>query len=121
MATEVKTAGIGNTSHADYQKSSDRTGVSGVADSGHQDRRDLGDKVSDKADDFAHKAKEAGETMKEKASHVGHSMQEAGHNIAEKSKHGHQAICSFTRENPTAAVLMAFGIGAILARILPKW
>lgn len=111
MATEVKTAGIDNTYRSD-QKTSDRT-------SGPIARRDLADKASDMADDVAHKAKEAGEKLIDKASDVGHSMQETGHNIAEKTRHTHQVICDFTRENPTAAVLMAFGLGAILARILP--
>ncbi len=115
MATEFKTAGIENNYRTDHQKSSDRGGMSDGANA----RRDLADKASDMADGVANKAKEAGDKFMSKASDVGHSMQETGHNIAEKSKSGHRAICAFTKENPTAAVLMAFGLGAILARILP--
>jgi ElaB/YqjD/DUF883 family membrane-anchored ribosome-binding protein len=116
MATEVKAAGIDNAFRADRQKTSDYTGMTDAATA----RRDLGDKASDMASDVAHKAKEAGDTLMDKASDFGHSMQETGHSLAEKAKHTQNAICDFTRENPTAAVLMAFGVGAVLARILPR-
>lgn len=116
MATEVKAAGIDNAFRTEHQKANDNTGMSGGAGA----RRDFGDKASGLASDVAHKAKDLGDTLMDKASDVGHSMQETGHNIAEKSKHTHQAVCDFTRENPTAAVLMAFGLGAILARLLPR-
>lgn len=128
MATEVKTTGMETATGSNYPRTGERAGMSDVSNTGTSTRRDLGDK----ADEAAHKAREAGETLKDKAkdagetikdkaSEVGHSMQETGHNIAEKSKTSHQAICKFTRENPTAAVLLAFGVGAILARVLPKW
>ena len=116
MANEARASGgFDSASRQDQQRSGDRTGTT----YGALARRDLGDKPSDMADDVSNKAREAGYTLMDRASDVGHSVQEAGHNIAEKSKHTHQAICGFTKENPTAAVLMAFGLGALLARILP--
>lgn len=121
MATEIKSQGIDSNYRTDQQKSGDRTGLTDSAGSGSSTRRDFADKGSDIADDIAHKAKQAGETLKDKADDFGHSMQETGHNIAEKTKHGHKAVCDFTRDNPTAAILIAFGVGAILARVLPKW
>lgn len=119
MATEVRTSGIDGGYRSEPQKAGDRTGMTDSANSGSSTRRDFADKASDVGDDIAHKAKQAGDTLRDKASDVGHSMQEAGHNIAGRAKHTHQAICSFAKENPTAAVLMAFGLGAMLARILP--
>lgn len=116
MATEVKTSGIDNAIRAEHQRINDRAGMAGGATT----VRELGDKASDLANEVAHKARELGDTLIDKASDVGHSMQETGHNIAEKSKHTHQAVCDFTKANPTAAVLMAFGLGAILARLLPR-
>ena len=115
MATEVKSTGIDSAYRAEHQKTSDQSGMSGGASA----RRDFEDKASEMADSAAHKAKEVGNSFMDKASDVGHSMQETGHNIAEKTKHTHRAVCDFTKENPTAAILMAFGLGAILARVLP--
>lgn len=119
MATEVKAAGTDNTYRSDHLKTNDRTGMADGGAGGSIAKRDIADKASDMADGVAHKAKQAGDTFMDKASDVGHSMQETGHNIVEKTKHTHQVICNFTKDNPTAAVLMAFGLGAILARILP--
>ncbi len=116
MATEDKAAGIDSAFRTEHQKANDNTGMSGGAGA----RRDFGDKASDLASEVAHKAREAGDSLMDKASDLGHSVQETGHNIAEKSKHTHQAVCDFTKANPTAAVLMAFGLGAILARLLPR-
>ncbi len=114
MTTEIKPAGIDSIYRSDQHKSGDR----GLTD-GSGGRRDIADKASDLAGGVAHKAREAGDTFMDKASDVGHSIQETGHNIAEKGKTSYHAVCDFTKANPTAAVLMAFGIGAILARILP--
>ena len=118
MASDVKGTGMENAYRSEHQKSSDRTGLTDGA-GGPNAKRDFGDKASDMADDVAHKARQAGGKLQNKASNVGDSMQEAGHEFAEKSKHTHEAIVGFTKENPTAAVLLAFGLGAILARILP--
>jgi len=119
MANEIKSSGIDNTYRSEHEKRSDSASV--VADPTKDSiaKRNFSDSASGMADDVAHKAKEAGDTLKDKASDVGHSLQDTGHNIAEKTKHSHKAICDFTKENPTAAVLMAFGVGAILARVLP--
>ena len=104
MASEVKSTGIDSAFRSDHQRIGER---------------DLADRASDKADRMADKAKEAGDTFMDKAGDVKHSVQATGHNIAERTKHTHQAICDFTKENPTSAVLLAFGLGAILARVLP--
>lgn len=114
MTTEVKTARIGSSYHSEYQKASDRAGVTGDAGSGQNTDRGLADNASGMADDVAYKAKKAGDTVKDKAGEV-------GHDIAEKSRHAHHAICDFTKENPSVAVAMAFGLGAVIARVLPRW
>jgi ElaB/YqjD/DUF883 family membrane-anchored ribosome-binding protein len=119
MAIETKATGNESMQRSDHQKTGGHTGFIEDGKTSSVTRRDFGDKVSDLADDVKDKAKEAGDTFMEKAGDVKHSMQDAGHNIAEKSRHTHEAIVHFTRDNPTAAVLMAFGLGAILARILP--
>lgn len=119
MASETTTPGIDNPFRSEYQKTSERARLSADSTLNPGTKRDLGDKTSDVADDVASKAKDAGDAFIDKAGEVGHSMQETGHNIAEKTKHTHQAIRRFTKENPTAAVLMAFGVGAMLARMLP--
>lgn len=108
MATEVKPTTNDSTFRPDHQKTGGRISTMSDANSG-----------SDMASDITHKAKEAGDTIKDKTHDVGHSMQDAGHTISEKYKDTHKAICDFTKENPTSAVLIAFGLGAILARILP--
>lgn len=119
MATEVKTSGIDGTYGSDQQKKNDRLGITDSSNAHSNTNRDLSDRASDMADDVSHKAKQTGDTLKEKASDIGHSMQESGHHLAEKTKTSHKAICDFTKENPTVAVLMAFGLGAIISRILP--
>ena len=119
MTTEVKAAGMGNTYRSDQQKKNDRVGMDDHASGGSIARRDGSDKATDIAEDVSHKAKEAGETIKDKVSDIGHSLQETGHNLSEKSKHSHKAMCDFTKENPTVAVLIAFGLGTLVSRILP--
>lgn len=98
MASNVKTD---NTYRSDDLKSNDRTGMMDAAANGPCANRDFPDKAFDMA------------------GAVGHSMQETGKYFEEKTKNTYQAICDFTKENPTAAVLVAFGLGTILARILP--
>lgn len=119
MANEVKAPKIDSSYKSDSQRASDLTGLKDDSGYNPSGDRDLTDRAADKADSFADKAKDAGDSFMDKASDIGHSMQDQGHNIAEKSKKSHQAICKFTKENPTTAVLMAFGLGAILARVLP--
>ncbi|MCC5785290.1 MAG: hypothetical protein JJU33_01160 [Phycisphaerales bacterium] len=46
------------------------------------------------------------------------AMEEAGHHISEKATQTHQVICDFTKENPTAALVMAFALGVVLSRFL---
>lgn len=119
MAGDTMTSGIDSPFRSEHQKTTDRARLSGDSMTNPGVKRDLGEKASDAADDVASKAKDAGDAFIDKAGEVGHSMQETGHDIAEKTKHTHQAIRRFTKENPTAAVLMALGVGAILARMLP--
>ena len=47
-----------------------------------------------------------------------HSMQKDAQGISEKATHTHQVICDFTKENPTAALVMAFALGVVLSRFL---
>lgn len=119
MATEVKSPGIDTSSRSGQQKAGDHTGKTDGADSGPNAWRDLTDKGSDVADDVAHMARQSGDTLKDKADDFGRSLQETGHTIAEQTRDGHEAVCDFTREYPTAAVLMAFGLGVIVAHFLP--
>ena len=134
MANETKAIGIDSDYRTDQHKTS--IGMPGGASPSSIASRDLHGKASDMADDPTHKswdadddsfmdkakdkAKDAGDAIMHKASDVGYSMKEAGHDIAVKSRHSHQAVCSFARKNPTTAVLLAFGVGAIVARILPR-
>ena len=118
MATDVKSSGM-ESIHRSGQQSGERAGINAATHEGSSTRYDLKGNEAGSADSIAGKAKEAGDTLMDNASDDGHSMQETGHNIAEKSKHAHKAICDFTKENPSAAILLAFGLGAILARVLP--
>lgn len=108
MDSEVKPSGIGNATRSDYQSPGNRS-------SGSHARRDL----DDIADDVADKARDAGDTLKDKASDAAHAMQQTGEDLAEKAKHTHRAICDYTKENPTAAMITAIAVGVILSRILP--
>lgn len=119
MATEARTSGIDRHSSSENQKPSDRIGMNDGLASNSAVNRDFIDKASGTADEIKHKASDVGQTIMDKASDIGHSIQDTGHNIAEKSKKSHDAICSFTKSNPTAAVLISFGLGALIARILP--
>ncbi|MCC5822624.1 MAG: hypothetical protein LAT64_03520 [Phycisphaerales bacterium] len=112
MANDVKAGGIDTTYRSDYQKRSDRANIAGETGSGRIDIRDDVNKASEMADEIAHKPREACGTFKDKATDVGHAVEG-------KTKRSHRAICDFTKKNPTAAVLTAFGLGAILARVLP--
>lgn len=117
MPTEVKAGGIDSTRRSD-QQSNDRTGTRDRDTSGPIAGRDLADRESDMVHSIA-ETREAGVPVRDGAGEAGDSMQETRQNIAEKTKDTHQRICHFTRENPTAAVLMACALGAILIRILP--
>ncbi|TVQ62436.1 MAG: hypothetical protein EA379_05265 [Phycisphaerales bacterium] len=108
MGIETKSAANDSGYRTDAQRASDRASLSEHGSAASGMKRDFGEKATDVADNLAHHAHDAG-----------HAIQDAGQSIAKKSKHAHGAVCSFTKENPTTAVLIAFGIGAILARILP--
>lgn len=119
MATDYKSAASDSGYRTEAQRTNDRTGMSGQSGDTSVMKRDIGDKATDLANDILHKAKDVGDDIAHKANDAGHAIHDAGQNIARKTKHAHEVVCDFTKENPTAAVLIAFGIGAIIARILP--
>ncbi|TVQ74987.1 MAG: hypothetical protein EA380_11750 [Phycisphaeraceae bacterium] len=95
------------------QKPGDRhTYSDGRGDSAYaevkSDAKDLGDKASGMIDKVSEKAHSAGD-----------AMMDVGKDVVDHTRDGYTAVCKFTKQNPTAAVLIAFGAGAILARLLP--
>jgi ElaB/YqjD/DUF883 family membrane-anchored ribosome-binding protein len=106
MANEIKDATRESSFRTDQHKHNDRSPFG-------EPKKDTGHEYVDKASNVAH-------DMVDKAHDASNAVAETGENIAHKFEEGHKKVCSFTRENPTAAVLIAVGVGAIIARLLPS-
>jgi len=121
MANDMKTSGIDSSSRTEHQRTMERGSLTDEKGYGQRGSKDLAEKASDAGDKIAEKASDAGETLAEKAKSAGHAVMESGEDFADRAKGVHSTICKFTKDNPTASVLIAFGAGAVLARLLPKW
>ncbi len=66
-----------------------------------------------------HKTSDVIDKVSEKAHSAGETIVDAGKDVVDHTRDGYNAVCKFTKQNPTAAVLLAFGAGAILTRLLP--
>jgi len=106
MANEIKDAPRESTFRTEQQKLQDRSPFG-------EPKKDGGHEYVDKASSVAH-------DMVDKAHDAGHAVAETGENIAHKFEDAHSQVCGFTKKNPTAALLIAVGVGAILARLLPS-
>jgi len=49
---------------------------------------------------------------------VGEAAMDAGRRVADTVKSGHERVREYVTEHPTTSVLIAAGVGAILARLL---
>ncbi len=99
--------------------SSDRhTSFSEVRDDVHAVGSDLSKLGSDAVDYATGAALGAADAAKQKAREgVGYAS-DAAKKATDYSKQAHEQMCDFVRERPTTSVLLAIGLGAILARIL---
>ncbi len=77
-------------------------------------------KASGDLGDCGSKVEDAAESLGERAHAAGARISEGGHQLMERSRSAHQAVCEFTTANPTAALLIAIGFGAIFTRFLPR-
>ncbi len=48
------------------------------------------------------------------------SMMNTASDIAERTRSAHDQACGYVRRNPTTAVLLAVGVGAVLGRVLAR-
>jgi ElaB/YqjD/DUF883 family membrane-anchored ribosome-binding protein len=101
MALDTKPSALDNPYRTDAQKAGERSSYAEHKSDVSGAMKEVGDKASNAMDYAADKAHTIGET------------------IADRAEHTHSAICAYTKSNPTTAVLLAFGLGAILARLLP--
>ncbi|MDX2147483.1 MAG: hypothetical protein SFZ23_08160 [Planctomycetota bacterium] len=57
------------------------------------------------------------ETGKKSVKHAVDSVYDGAREISHRAQSTHDQMCNYVRENPTAAVLIAVGVGALLGRI----
>lgn len=108
MALDTKPSALDNPYRTDAQKAGDRSSYAEHKSDASGAMKEVGDKASNAMDYAA-----------DKAHTIGESIADGGKHIAERAESAHSAICAYTKSNPTTAVLLAFGLGAILARLLP--
>lgn len=109
MSVETKGKPVDHSYRSETNKGVERPAY-GSAGDGESFTGDIGTKIGDLADRTV-----------QKVHHAADAANDVGHTAMKKAQNGHAAVCDFTKQNPTAALLMAFGVGAILARLLPKW
>jgi ElaB/YqjD/DUF883 family membrane-anchored ribosome-binding protein len=113
MATEIKAStgsSYDSASRTEQQRTRDGSPYIGDREAAQAGGRDLADKAAD-----------VGDRMAESARSAGQCVMDAGGGIAERAKGVHSTVCKFTKDNPMSSILIAFGVGAVLARVLPKW
>lgn len=79
-------------------------------------QKDMGQLKRDVSEYASGAANSGMEAAREGAAH----LMEQGKHVADTAKDTHTKMCEYVRANPTTSVLLAVGVGAILARFLPR-
>ncbi len=86
----------------------------------HASVQDVKEDVAQLRHDVAEYASDATRTgidaVKAGASHLAETGKKAGHTMQET----HEKMCGYVSAHPTTSVLIAAGVGALLARVLPR-
>lgn len=89
-------------------------GSQGQSNQGSGSRASVADLRSDAAvlsADVKHMARDAAAVVKDGATSTAHDLKE-------RAEGAHEQMCGYVKANPTAAILIALGAGAILGRLL---
>lgn len=68
-------------------------------------------------EDVSSLAHHASEEVRERADRVVHSVQQSGERVGDQVSHYHQSFTRTVRNNPTASIAAALGVGLFLGRI----
>jgi ElaB/YqjD/DUF883 family membrane-anchored ribosome-binding protein len=105
-------------SRAGTESSELRASLSNVREDVHAIKDDLTKLGSDAKDYATGAALRAAEVAKDTARQGTDAVLDTAKRATDYSKHAHEQMCDFVRERPTTSVLLAIGVGALLARIL---
>ena len=96
-------------------------------DADHATLRDLKNDAAAVKQDLTTLASDAGDCAAglaasgaQAAKHGAESVMSTASDIAERTKGAHSQACDYVRRNPTTAVLLAVGVGAVLGRVLAR-
>jgi len=122
MTLDPKTGSTTGTMDSSFRTDRSESAARPPFDSGKQTsgKHDEGRHDNSFTKDLGEKAEDAAETLGERAHNAGEVMKAKGQEVMNQSRVAHTAICDFTERNPTAALLIAIGIGAFVARLLPR-
>ncbi|MCA9295724.1 MAG: hypothetical protein KC983_04390 [Phycisphaerales bacterium] len=82
--------------------------------------RDVKDDVSQLKNDVTDYASSAAHTGVEAVKAGAERVAETGRRAADVARESHGKMCEYVTANPTTSVLIAAGVGALLARFLPR-
>jgi ElaB/YqjD/DUF883 family membrane-anchored ribosome-binding protein len=86
----------------------------------HPSLTDVKEDVTKLKDDVTKCAVDVAEVGRDMAKNgVAHTV-ETGKKLAKSAQESHEKVCTYISANPTTSVLIAAGVGALLARILPR-
>jgi ElaB/YqjD/DUF883 family membrane-anchored ribosome-binding protein len=82
--------------------------------------RSVADKVMGARDSVQDTASSAGDRARDTAARAGEKMQDTAHSVAGTVRDTPDAVARQTRGNPLAAGVIAFGVGLLVASLLPE-
>ncbi len=82
-----------------------------------EDARELKD---DTIEAVGHAAGKGVDAVRHRAEHAMDRTRDSGRRAADSANAAHQRFCDYVCEHPTASVLIAFGIGALASRFIPR-
>jgi hypothetical protein len=82
--------------------------------------RSVADRVMGSRDSVRDTASSAGDRARETANRAGEKVQETAHSVAGTVRETPDAVARQTRGNPLAAGVIAFGVGLLVASLLPE-
>ncbi len=81
-------------------------------------KRDLAALRNDSTDYMTGAVHSGAQAARQKAESMLDSTREMASNVADHARGGQERFCEYVRQNPTASVLIAVGVGAILGKLL---
>lgn len=96
------------------------SGTNPAGDRHHTSMRDVKDDVSRLKNDVTSMASDAAHKGIDTVSAGAERAMDVGRQAAHSVKSGHSRMCEYVSEHPTTSVLLAAGIGALLARVLSR-